>query len=208
MKSVESHIAGASGRLDRHRNIINVAFEAAMRIAQDLLHAEGIDVLFIDSPDEVIPELGVGGYTYSPHVIIVAIDPDFPDLSEHHLFSTLVHEFHHAVRWRGLSLHGDLGEMMVSEGLAQLFEEEVSGVRPMYSQVLITSSETEQAELELHQQAFSQAKWFFGTENITRWFGYTFGYQICAAYAQSTHSRASDLVGVSARDVLEAAGLH
>lgn len=104
-----------------------------MRIAQDLLQAEGIDVLFIDSPDEVIPELGVGGYTYGPHVIIVAIDPDFPDLSEHHLLSTLVHELHHAMRWRGSGCRGDLGEMMVSEGMAQLFEEEVTGVRPLYS---------------------------------------------------------------------------
>lgn len=208
MKPIESHIASASGRLDRHRGIIDAAFESSMKIAQDLLQAEGIDVLFIDSPDEAIPELGVGGYTYSPHVIIVAIDSDFPNLNEHHLFSTLVHELHHVMRWRVLGLHGDLGEMMVSEGLAQLFEEEVTGVRPLYSQVLITSSEIGKARLELHREAFSQAKWFFGTENITKWFGYTFGYQICAAYAESTQRSASDLVHVPTRAVLEAADLH
>lgn len=206
MKRIESHVASASGRLDRHRGIIDVAFQSAAKTAQELLYADGIDVLFIDSPDETIPELGIGGYTYGPHVIIVAIDPDFPELSEQHLFSTLVHEFHHAMRWRRTKLHGDLGEMLVSEGLAQLFEEEVSGVRPTYSQVPITATEIEKAKLELHLPAFDQAKWFFGSEDITKWFGYTLGFQICARFASSTGRSASDLVEVSARDVLDVAG--
>lgn len=208
MTPIESHFAGASGRLEPHRGIIEAAFESSKRIAWDLLRADGIDVLFIDSPDEVIPELGIGGYTYGPSVIMVAIDPDFPDLNEQHIFSTLVHEFHHAMRWRGPGCHGDLGDMIVSEGLAQLFEEEVTGERPIYSQVSVTSPEVEKAKLEVHQEAFNQGKWFFGTEEISKWFGYAFGYQICETYAKSTMRSAADLVCVSTRNVLEAAGLH
>lgn len=203
MRPIEIHIARASGRLDRHRGIIEAAFKSAARIAQDLLFAEGIDVLFIDSPDEAIPELGVGGYTYGPHVIILAVDPDFPNLSEQSLLSTLAHEFHHAMRWRQSKLNGDLGEMLVSEGLAQLFEEEVLGLRPIYSQVPITALEIEMAKLDLHLPAFDHAKWFFGSKDITKWFGYTFGYQICEAYAKSVQGSASGLVGISAREVLE-----
>lgn len=207
MRQIESHVANASDRLDRHRGIIDSAFKSAAKAAQELLHAEGIDVLFIDSPDQTIPELGLGGYTYGPHVIILAIDPDFPDLSEQYLFSTLAHEFHHAMRWRRTKLHGDLGEMLVSEGLAQIFEEEVSGVRPKYSQVPITALEIEKAKRELHLPAFDQARWFFGSEDITKWFGYAFGYQICGTYAKSAQGSASGLVGVPAREVLEMAGL-
>ena len=207
MKPIQSHLAGASGRLERHRGIIEAAFESSRRNARHLLGADAIDVLFIDSPEEAIPEIGVGGFTYGPHVILIAIDPDFTDLSEQHIFSTLVHEFHHVMRWRGPGCHGDLGDMIVSEGLAQLFEEEVTGIRPIYSQVPITSLEVEKAKVEVHREVFNQAKWFFGMEEISRWFGYSLGYQICGAYAKSTLLSAADLVGVSTRDVLDAAGL-
>lgn len=208
MTPIVSHFAAASGRLERYKPNIEAAFDSGARIAKDLLRADAVDVLFIDSPDEAIPEMGVGGYTHGPHVIILAIDPDCPNLSEQHIFSTLVHEFHHVMRWRGPGCHGDLGDMLVSEGLAQLFEEEVTGVRPIYSQVPISSVGMAKANAELHRIEFSQAKWFFGTEDITKWFGYALGYQICAAYAESTKRSAADLAGVSSRYVLEAAGLH
>ena len=66
--------------------------------------------------------------------------------------------------------------MLVGEGVAQLFEEEVLGTPPMYNQVSITGLEVEQARLELHQQPFSPSKWFFGADGVTRMFGRTFGY--------------------------------
>jgi len=203
MRLVNSHVANASGRLDRHKNIIAVAFDSSAGAAQNLLQAEGIDVLFIDSPVEAIPEMGVGGYTYGPHVIIVAMDPESPNLTEQHLATTLVHEFHHAMRWRGPGCGGDLGAMLVSEGLAELFEEQVLGVPPMYSQASITGSEVEQAKLEFHHQPFSQSKWFFGAEGVTRMFGYTYGYRICKDYATSTGRQASELVDVPIHEVLE-----
>jgi Predicted Zn-dependent protease (DUF2268) len=207
MRPVTSHVANSAGRLDRHLGLIGAAFGSSARTARDLLGADGIDMLFIDAPDEVIPEWGIGGSTYGPHVIIVAIDPGFPGISEEHLVSTLVHEFHHAMRWRGPGCGGDLGDMLVSEGLAQLFEEEVLGAPPMYSQVRITEAEVGQANLDLHRQPFSQAKWFFGAEGITRMFGYAYGYRICRAYAGGAAKRASELVNVPAPAVLRAAGL-
>jgi hypothetical protein len=160
------HVANSAGRLDGHLGLISAAFESSARPARDLLGADGIDVLFIDAPDEVIPEWGIGGSTYGPHVIIVALDPEFPGISGEHLVSTLV-----------------------SEGLAQLFEEEVLGAPPMYSQARITGAEMAQANLELHRQPFSQAKWFFGAEGMTRMFGYAYGYRICRDYARSTAKR-------------------
>ncbi|OIQ81709.1 hypothetical protein GALL_365220 [mine drainage metagenome] len=207
MNLLSSHIANASGRLESHREVINTAFDFSSRAALELLQAERIDVLFIDSADETIPEMGVGGYTYGPHVIIIAIDPQSPNFTEAHLATTLVHEFHHAMRWRGPGCGKDLGGMLVSEGLAQLFEEEVLGVAPMYSQASITALEIDQAKSELFRQPFSQSKWFFGAEGMTRNFGYTFGYEICKSYAESKGKRASELVGIETSDLLVDRGL-
>ena len=201
-----SHIANSSGRLDLHKAMIASTFDSAVRTASDLLDAEAIDVMFIASPGEVIPEMGVGGYTYGPNTVVVAIDPDSSNLSETHLLSTLIHEFHHAMRWRGPGCGGNFGAMLVSEGLAQLFEEEVLGTPPMYSQVSISDSEVESAKLVLNQEEFSHPKWFFGAEDITKWFGYTFGYRMCNNYATSVGMRASELVKVPTREVLITAG--
>src|SRR5271169_453071 len=120
-----------------------------------------------------VPEWGVGGYSYGRHVVLVALDPAV-ELEERRITATLVHEFHHAMRERGPGCGGTLASMLVSEGLAQLFEEEVTGEAPFYSRVAITDEEIALAHDSLHSRPFSQSKWFFGADGITRSFGYTY----------------------------------
>ena len=194
-------IANSSGLLDPHLEVIVAAFESATSHAQTLLGAEGIDVLFVDAAGETIPEWGVGGYTYGPHVILIALDSAFA-LAQKTIETTLVHEYHHAMRWRGPGCGGDLAHMLVSEGLAQLFEEEALGEAPFFSRVAIKEDEVTRARASLYSQPFSQAKWFFGSDGITRHFGYTYGYQLCRAYATASGKRASELVDVPTREVV------
>lgn len=202
MRPVNLFIANAGGTLDDLVDTVNEAFRAAVESAQLLLGVEGVDVIVIDESAMTIPEWGVGGYTYGPHVIIVALDPAVA-VRSHHLERTLVHEFHHTMRWRGPGCGGNLGQMLVSEGLAQLFEEEVLGDAPFFSRVSITDQEITAARAVFYEPEFSQAKWFFGADGITFSFGYTYGYRLCKTYADLTGQRASDLVGVTSREILE-----
>lgn len=202
MRPVNLFIANAGRTLDAHVDAVNEAFSVAETVARRLLGVEGVDVVVIDEPEMTIPEWGVGGYTYGPHVIVVALDPAGA-VNGHHIERTLVHEFHHTMRWRGAGCGGCLGQMLVSEGMAQLFEEEVFGEAPFFSRVNITDDEIAAARTELYESEFSQRKWFFGADGIVFSFGYTYGYQLCKAYADATGLRASQLIGVSSRDVLE-----
>lgn len=161
-----------------------------------------MDAVVIDAPEMTIPEWGVGGYTYGPHIIIVGLDPA-ATVDSHHIERTLVHEFHHTMRWRGPGCGGSLGQMLVSEGMAQLFEEEVLGEAPFFSRVSITDDEIAAARAVLYEPEFSQTKWFFGADGITFSFGYTYGYRVCSAYANATGKPASKLIGVPSREVLE-----
>lgn len=205
MRTIECHVGNATGRLDRHLSTIAAAFDFAATRARELLLAEGIDVLFVDSPNDAIPEWGVGGYTYGAHVVLVALDPEV-DLEERWLTATLVHEFHHTMRERGPGCGGSLASMLVSEGLAELFEEEVTGEAPFYSRVAITDEEIALAGASLYELPFSQSKWFFGADGITRSFGYTYGYRICKAYASSVEASASELVLIPTQEVLPESG--
>jgi uncharacterized protein YjaZ len=202
VRPVNLFIANAGGTLDALVDATNEAFHAAVTPTQQLLGVEGVDVVVIDEPEMTIPEWGVGGYTYGPHTIVVALDPT-ARVDSHHIERTLVHEFHHAMRWRGPGCGGSLGQMLVSEGMAQLFEEEVFGEAPFFSRVSITDDEIAAARAVLHEPEFSQTKWFFGADGITFSFGYTYGYRICRAFANATGKSASELVGVPTREVLE-----
>jgi uncharacterized protein YjaZ len=199
---VNLFIANAGGTLDSLVDATNEAFRAAVTATQQLLGVEGVDVLVIDAPDDAIPEWGVGGYTYGPHAVLVALDPAVT-VESHHIETTLVHEFHHTMRWRGQGCGGSLAQMLVSEGLAQLFEEEVLGEAPFFSHVGITDVEIAAARAVMYEPEFNQKKWFFGADGITFSFGYTYGYRLCKTFAEVTGQRASDLIGVPSRDVLE-----
>ena len=93
--------------------------------------------------------------------------------------------------------------MLVSEGMAELFEEQVRGEAPFFSRVSITDDEVGAARAVLYEPEFNQKKWFFGADGITFSFGYTYGYQVCRAYADATGKSAAELIGVSSRQVLE-----
>ncbi len=202
MRPVNLFIANAGGTLDVLGDAITEAFEAAVRPTNKLLGLEGVDVLVIDAPDDVIPEWGVGGYTYGPHAILVALDPTMK-VDRHNIERTLVHEFHHTMRWRGQGCGGSLAQMLVSEGMAVLFEEQVFGEAPFFSRASITDDEIVAARAVLYEPKFDHKKWFFGADGVTFSFGYTYGYQVCTAYANATGKPASELIGVSSKEVLE-----
>ena len=93
--------------------------------------------------------------------------------------------------------------MLVSEGMAQLFEEQVLGEAPFFSHANIKDDEIAAARAVLYEPEFNQKKWFFGADEITFSFGYTYGYRVCSAYANATGKLASELIGVPSREILE-----
>ena len=125
-------VAGHNSRTRRVLRVIEEPFARAAEICAERLDASDIEIHLVDAPDECIPEWGLGGSTYGPRSIVLAIDPDHGIQGEH-VFSTLVHEIHHAMRWRGPGCGTTLAERLVSEGLAQTFEAECSGVVPLYA---------------------------------------------------------------------------
>lgn len=199
---VKLHILNASGTLDSHIELIETAFDESLSLLPDGFITEGIDVTIQDLASWVVPELGVVGHTYSGHVVQISLDPKH-DLQKIDLIKTIVHELHHAVRWQKVSFNKTLGELIVSEGLACLFEEELTGQAPIYVQGDVSDSNIEVVKSELNNSKYDQSKWFFGsTAEIPRWFGYTYGYSLCKAYAKQHDLTAAKMVDLKAETVL------
>jgi len=196
---INKYIANASGEFGREiLDKIDDGFTQGQAIVRDKLGADKIDVVFVNAPMNVIPEIGIGGYSPGPYNIYVSLDPNFKTFSVEDMVLTILHETHHCMRWRKHGYGQTLGEAMISEGLATLFEEEHSGTPPIYAQVPIKQDEIDKARNSLLDKNYNHSEWFFGAKNIQRWFAYTYGYQLSKAYSQKTNKSAAELVNTPA----------
>lgn len=173
--------------------VIEEPFARAVEICAARLDASDIEIHLVDAPDECIPEWGLGGSTYGPRSILLAVDPDHRIEGEH-VFSTLVHEIHHAMRWRGPGCGTTLAERLVSEGLAQTFEAECSGAVPLYAAGEVLQEHLALAVGALDEDPADEGRWFFGADDLPRWLGYRLGYQVVSKRVAALGSNAAALV--------------
>lgn len=102
--------------------------EAANEQITHFLPLDRLDIVVAPHPF-VIPEFGLSGFANGPGRITISLDPNSPRMGDCEravrILGTLAHEFHHVARMRSGVWASTLGGRLVSEGLAQCFEEEV-----------------------------------------------------------------------------------
>jgi len=133
--AVTFHFLSASGALyGEFKTRVHAALEDCVQTCSAKLVLGDLDVVVMAAPKFVIPQLGVSGYAYDAHQILLRLDPDHDSLAqnlEHRVSALLAHELHHCARSLACGgLTGTFGEALVSEGLACCFEEEIVGVTP------------------------------------------------------------------------------
>lgn len=197
--SISKYIANASGQFGSEILAkIEAGFGQAVKVAREKLGSDQIDIIFVNEPWSIIPEYGIGGYSSGPYNISISLDPK-RDFSVEDLISSILHETHHCMRWRDPGYGKTLGEAIISEGLATLFEEEYSGKIPLYGQVKIKPNEIALAEKSLADKNYAHSDWFFGAGKVQRWFAYTYGYRLAKAYSEKSGKSAAELVNVTAK---------
>ncbi|WP_442797051.1 DUF2268 domain-containing putative Zn-dependent protease [Pantoea vagans] len=208
------HWLEASGDIEHYKSAIARAVEIACHHLSSVTPVPRLDILVHCVPETVIPETGFAGRAYSPALFGLAIDPAnaclIQMLEDGTLVRQILHEVHHCIRMRGPGYGWTLGEALVSEGLAGQF----------VSWLLKTDAEPWEralapAELQanpvtlatLLSPHYDHSAWFFGTGDYRRWYGYTLGYELVAAWCRSNTATATEKwFNVTANEVL-AAGL-
>lgn len=190
--AVSVHILLGTGRLVLYQDRIKKKFDELITKIQKQLPLENIDVVIYDNPEGTIPEIGVGGYTPSAHLIFVSLDPQFPDFQktiDKELKRTIAHELHHALRRRGPGYGETLFEALVTEGLADHFDMEINSTHnPEPWDLVLNDEQTVEvkakAQEEFDNKNYNHNEWFFGSKekNIPRWAGYTLGFKIVGDY--------------------------
>ena len=209
------HLLNAGGALGDAVDDLRTCVESAMARAQSLLPLPAVDVVLYHDPAFVLPETGSGGYSPCAQRVFLAVDIGCHALDKaaflQGLRSLVAHELHHCARWAGPGYGSTLGEALVSEGLACLFEAEMEGgPPPFYARALSPAqlAEVEQAARSLWDRSdYGHERWFYGAApgDLPRHAGYSLGYALAAAQARRTGLRASQLVHAPAATFLQPA---
>ena len=202
------HILNASGALDLVAKLIEDECAKSLKKIADKLPISGVDVVVYDNPQRVIPEVGIGGYSPSAHLVFISLDAKSSTLTKiirEQFKRTLAHELHHCIRGRNPGYGKTLLEALVSEGLADHFDLEVNGTSPQPWCTALRKEDivmfSKRAEREYTAKDYNHRAWFFGSniKEIPRWAGYALGYDLVKKYlVQHPDESPASLVNMSA----------
>ena len=171
------------------------------------------DIVVRHSPRNAIPELGISGqYTKDARCIDVYIDLNNTYLKnnfETEVARTLIHEYMHVVREQYVPWEdGTLLDSLIAEGLTQSFEIEVQpDLPPSIYATSFTEDELQdlwgEAKAILDQRGWSNEEWFFGSDSIKRWSGYSLGFKLVQDKIKASGLKASELYKLPASDFLD-----
>jgi predicted Zn-dependent protease DUF2268 len=200
----------APGRLDA---IVGWLDDAAREVTLPL-QADRIDVLVVPGT-RLIPGWDCNGYTHGPWRITITVDPACDGREQRpldtQLRTMLAHELHHAMRERGPGYGSTLGEALVTEGMAECYEQEVGCRTSNYAVAVRGPTLAKLAQMardEVWSDAYDHEKWFFGDKTGAPfpWAGgYSLGYVLVSQWLQQAHLSASAAVAIAAREILPAA---
>lgn len=178
----------------------------------EFLPEDNLDLVFLSAPKTVNGNEPIWGYSRNASTIFVYIDLGYQSLDaliNNDLKRVLAHEYHHARRWKSVGYGTTLGEVLITEGLADHFSMEVfSGDMPKWCCALTEGDiETwlEKAISQLNDKGYNHAAWFFGDKRTStpKWTGYSLGYFLIKQYMEKNRGiTATQLVDVPAASVL------
>ena len=174
------HLLNARNDLTRIMPQLRATTREAIAMAGEHADLPRFD-LVVRAGGEVIPEWGIGGHAPAPGLIQIVLNPDRFDPAL--MIRTLVHEFHHLIRWDGPGYGRSLGEALVSEGLAGHFIQQVLGGKPdPWDSVTPASGVARTAMNAWARLDYDHARWFFGKGDLRKWTGYGLGHRLVAEH--------------------------
>lgn len=211
--TISFHTLDALGELsDGLKRSCMAELEEAREKTCLLLNVNNLDIVVAPSP-WVIPEYGMGGQTHGPGRITISLDPSSKRLLEperrQRIISVLAHEIHHESRMRSNVISNTLVDQLVLEGLAQCFEEEVSGLTPFYAIALNRNQLSDFSERALENPCaitHDYNAWFFGKVNNAKWprhAGYSLGYALIKSWLDENKMTAAEAVSIPTSEILQ-----
>ena len=198
MSKINVLLANSAGEFNETQiDIINAIKEVERYVFSKLKIDWDIDVvLTANAYSLIIPEDGVGGYTYASNFIVSALD--LKSMSIPRFKELLVHELCHAARWgKNDEWMNTLFDGMISEGVATYFGTEFAknnSEKQFFTRAMLERSDEENERIlnelrgNLDDKNYDYNTIFFtGNDKMPRWSGYSLGYYLVKKYLEKTH---------------------
>ena len=198
MSKINVLLANSAGEFNETQSdIINAIKEVERYTFSKLKIDWNIDLVVNNRMDFlVIPEDGVGGYTYASDFIISALD--LKSMSIPRFKEMLAHELCHAARWgKNDEWMNTLFDGMISEGVATYFNAEFAknnSEKQFFTKTILERSDEENERIlnklrgNLDDKNYDYNTIFFtGNDKLPRWSGYSLGYYLVKKYLEKTH---------------------
>jgi hypothetical protein len=210
--TVKFHLLDGYGEIPTPlRRSIKRELQDALVTVSTHLTLDRLDVLVLPGK-WVIPEYGLTGRTEGKGRVTITVDPESAHLRDPEcparLLGVLAHELHHVVRTRGPGYGMTLHESLVSEGLAQCFEEEV-GLPPPFYAVFLDAATLARVDAKAKEASpllrYDHNAWYFGRFGDAEWpryAGYSLGYAIVKAWLDENGVTAAASATVPANDII------
>ena len=125
--TIRCQILDAGGHFRRRAPLIRRAVAEAVRYVEDVSDLGDVD-LVVHPTDFGRDQFAIAAFTMGPHNIHIGVERSqlsSEDL-EAELFRTVVHELHHALRWRSIA-RWTVAEAVILEGLALVADHAAAG---------------------------------------------------------------------------------
>ena len=198
MSKINILLANSGGEFNETKvEIINAISEVEEYTYAKLKIDWDIDLVVNNRMDFlVIPEDGVGGYTYACDFIVCALD--LKNMSIPRFKEMLVHELGHAARvGKNNEWMNTLFDGMISEGIATYFGTEFAknnSDKQFFTKAMLERSDEENERIlnelrgNLEDKNYDyQTIFFTGNDKLPRWSGYSLGYYLVKKYLEKTH---------------------
>ncbi len=182
---------------------------------QNVIPADNVTIDLAINRGYILPEAGVGGQANSSQNVWISFDPKNPNYKVEYLIQGLSHELHHAARLRMPRWHMSLLELMIMEGLADHFMNEIFNCSQPARSRALTEKEIRKVMIRLKPQIRNKLEsweacipWMFGRggdEPIPQWTGYTIGWKIVENYLNAhPDAKASSLFLTPSETIISA----
>ncbi len=208
--AVNIFVLTATGRLGKYKNRIMKAARESIKIIKKKIPIPDVDIVFYDNPNNTIPHLGIGAFTNNINLVLVPLNPKFKNFDKtinEEMLRILAHELHHCARMKAVGYGGTLFEVMVSEGLADHFELQVTNRKSQVWDSILSAKQfgimKKKAMKERNNKKYNHAEWFFGSNDrkIPKWAGYTIGFNLVGDFLKNNpDKKPSQLFAVKAEE--------
>ena len=182
----------------------------ALQLATSHIKFSYLDINIV--PDQtwyIMPEFGFGAITYSANLLYISVDSSActKKAITEEFGALVVHELNHVARLAKINIENwdevTFLEDAVQEGIAVLFQELLYPKSALYinNDVMddIDSWIVKAKKIyNKKRNEYDRDGWFFGSETLPRWAGYTIGYYLAKKYYDSNKITLQELTELPA----------